>query len=828
MLRIILPPNLADAAKRDAIALRVEVDLSTAPATELLPALVLLQRWSASPTPPKLIQVSRAQLRELTAALGTLPVFVENGQAVAWRHSAMIAPAVSAPTPTRIDTRALAAGRTGGGSPAASSVPRTLPDLRALAAGPVKKFQRTIVPANTPLTVDGTEHFLAISLPSREHVAYAAALDLLKTNGFQLEPSNRKWWLRDRHKTLNFLAREKARLAGEFFAEFTESFEKNTAHLRAAEIVSEAAETRDGFVLSIDVKAGSASEQELRTAFAGNRGYVENEGKIYLIDRERLDQVATAQRALTGDPTTTATPRRRINVSHARVAEAQDILDALSPHFAPPAAWKERSQALRNLSSLQPAPVPENLRTLLRPYQQLGTAWLWYLYHQKLGGILADEMGLGKTFQALAFLAALKAAPVSGRRSDLSSVPALIIVPASLLENWRREAVRFTPQLRVFVHHGSSRLADETSFSSHDLVITSYGTLTRDQELFTSIEFACIIADEAQHIKNRRSQNAQSLRALRARGRFLLTGTPLENSLDDLRALFAFLMPGLIDQPPAGLKADDKKWFDERLRARTASYILRRTKVSVAPELPPKLEQVLWCEPTPLQASLYKKVQEQSERELIDLAASGANEGRIRFATLTQLLRLRQICCDPRLIAPDSPPASSAKLEAFRELLEEAVDDGHRILVFSQFTSLLALLRAELEEQGTAHCYLDGSMSPRARQTEVDRFQSSPDIPLFLLSLKAGGTGLNLTGADTVIHLDPWWNPAVEAQATDRAHRIGQTRAVTSYKLICTGTVEEKVLALQEEKRALLANVFEASDAVAAQLTLADLKSLLS
>jgi SNF2 family DNA or RNA helicase len=242
---------------------------------------------------------------------------------------------------------------------------------------------------------------------------------------------------------------------------------------------------------------------------------------------------------------------------------------------------------------------------------------------------------------------------------------------------------------------------------------------------------------------------------------------------------------------------------------------------------------VVWCTLEPAQATLYRSYQEESERELLDLEASGAGEASLRLAALTQLLRLRQICCDPRLVdrtpRPPEAPAfdGSAKLESFRELLEEAADDGHRLLVFSQFTSLLALLREELKAQGLAYCYLDGSMPPAARQVEIDRFQGAADIPVFLLSLKAGGSGLNLTAADTVVHFDPWWNPAAEAQATDRAHRIGQTRVVTSYKLVCAGTVEERVLALQDEKRALLAGVFEASDAVADKISLADLRSLL-
>jgi SNF2 family DNA or RNA helicase len=252
---------------------------------------------------------------------------------------------------------------------------------------------------------------------------------------------------------------------------------------------------------------------------------------------------------------------------------------------------------------------------------------------------------------------------------------------------------------------------------------------------------------------------------------------------------------------------------------------LRRTKLAVAPELPEKIEQIIYCEPTADQAALYRRMQESTEHELMRLAATGASQGSMHLAALTQLLRLRQICCDPRLI-PDQT-ASSSKLEAFRELLAESIDEGHRMLVFSQFTSLLGLLREELEREGVAYCYLDGSMSTRSRQAAVDRFQADANVPVFLISLKAGGTGLNLTGADVVVHYDPWWNPAAEAQATDRTHRIGQTKVVTSYKLICAGTVEEKVLTLQDTKRELLKDVFEASDAAAAKLSLADLRELL-
>ncbi len=668
-----------------------------------------------------------------------------------------------------------------------------------------------------PLVVDGSEHYLAVTLPSREDRRYREVLDLLKASGFVLEPSNRKWWLRDRHKTLSFLAAHGGRLRGELGAQFTQNFSARTAHLTAAEISCEASASGDGWDVALGLRAGQAGEAAVRDAVAAGRGYVEAEGGVILIDPALLRRLGEAQRALAGGDEASPSARRASRIGAARAAEVEEMLEELSPGFRAPEEWRARTGALRNLSSLEPAPIPPAFDAALRPYQRLGAAWLWHLQRSGLGGILADEMGLGKTLQALGLLCAVQA---GGGAS-------LVVCPASLVENWRREAARFAPHLRVFVNGGDSRLGGPADLARWDLVITSYGTLARDREIFAEAEFACVVGDEAQHVKNRRSQNAQALRSLRARGRFLLTGTPVENSLDDLRSLFDFVLPGYLERVPQGARGDERAWHDERLRAKTAHYILRRTKLAVAPELPARIEQVVWCSLEAAQAALYRSFQEKSERELFDLEASGAGEGRLRLAALTQLLRLRQICCDPRLVQGQDAGAGSAKLESFREILEEASDGGHRILVFSQFTSLLALLREELNSQGIPHCYLDGSMAPAARQVEVDRFQSQGGPPVFLLSLKAGGSGLNLTGADTVVHFDPWWNPAAEAQATDRAHRIGQTRVVTSYKLVCPGTVEERVLALQDEKRALLAGVFEASDEAAAKISLADLRSLL-
>ena len=824
MLRLLLPPNLAAAAPRDAIAVKIEIVASAAPNRAEFPALAILKRLCGGvATPPPFVQLTRAQLRELITALRGQPVFSF----------------VSAPTVALlwIGPRLRGVSELLDEVPIAKPEPPTRP-VSAVRPSTLAASKNAPAPI-TLLKVDGSEHFLAITLPSREQSGYATALDLVKTHGFALDATTRTWWLRDRHKTLNFLATHLVALRDTYHAEFTENFEANTAKLAEIDVQCDITETAGDFTLTLGLKAGKISDDALRTALATNRGYVEEAGKVYLLPPEKIARLTTAQRALAGSANAPAAARRTWRVPAARVAEVQGLIDELVPHYQPPAGWKARSEALRNLSTLTPAPLPDELNALLRPYQQIGVAWLWHLHRHGLGGILADEMGLGKTLQAISLLAALRGASASPTTTSLqlssgrpghaspTGLPSLVVCPASLVENWRRETARFAPHLSVFVHHGATRLTSLADASPHDLLITSYGTLARDRELFADLPLACLIADEAQHIKNRRTQNAQALRSLNARSRFLLTGTPVENALDDLRALFDLLMPGYLEKIPVGTRSDERQWFDERLRAKTSPYLLRRTKKAVAPELPDKIEQVLYCEPSPVQSRLYTEWQQKSEQELDALAADGASENSLRLATLTQLLRLRQICCDPRLVAPATSADHSSKLETFRELLAEAVDDGHRLLVFSQFTSLLGLLRAELDEQGLSYCYLDGSTPQKQRQAEVDRYNNSADIPVFLISLKAGGTGLNLTGADTVVHFDPWWTPAVEAQATDRAHRIGQKRVVTSYKLICTGTVEEKVLHMQATKRALLADVFEASDLNNAKLTLTDLKSLL-
>jgi superfamily II DNA or RNA helicase len=468
------------------------------------------------------------------------------------------------------------------------------------------------------------------------------------------------------------------------------------------------------------------------------------------------------------------------------------------------------------------------LAAQLRPYQLHGVVWLAGLARRGGHGLLADDMGLGKTLQALAFAAWL-------RHLDPDAPPALVVCPTSLVLNWQREAARFTPALRTLDLTGPDRAARWRDRAGAHLLVTSYAILRRDFEIFSAQEYGLVVLDEAQHIKNRASQNAQAAKSLRARHRLVLTGTPLENSVLDLWSLFDFLVPGYLGraadfrvryETPLARGADPKVMA--RLRHRVRPFLLRRLKEEVLTELPPKLEHLALCELTGEQREVYRALLAQGRREVFAHAGK-SGRGRDRIAVLTALLRLRQACCHLDLLPAADPPRAwrepSAKLDRAFELIDEAIDGGHRVLLFSQFVQALHLLRDEARRRELPFCYLDGQTVER--QAEVDRFQRDDAVPIFFISLKAGGTGLNLTGADMVIHFDPWWNPAVEAQATARAHRLGQAATVQAYKLIAAGTVEEKIQALQARKREL----FEASlgdEARAGSLTDDELEELLS
>jgi len=515
-----------------------------------------------------------------------------------------------------------------------------------------------------------------------------------------------------------------------------------------------------------------------------------------------------------------------------------------------PTAWRDRAAKQSGEAKLECPPLGD-LETVLRPYQKQGVAWLHFLRANGFGGILADEMGLGKTVQTLAFLkncssrreeALSSKSEIGNWKSEIdqslvtsaATKPHLIVCPTSLVFNWVAEAKKFTPELKVLALHGPERHARFNEIATSDIVVTSYALIRRDAEKYRGLEFDTVALDEAQHIKNRQTQNAQAVKAVRAKHRIVLTGTPMENSVLDLWSIFDFLMPGYLgtakdfhERYELPIAKEKNAEAQTRLARRLRPFMLRRLKKEVAADLPAKLEQISFCELTPDQRSVYQQVIEASRKEV--LAAVGAQGiAKSRMVVLTALLRLRQVCCDLRLLKLDNvnPANASGKLEMFGELLEEVIDGGHRLLVFSQFVGMLTLLKERLAEEKIEFCYLDGSTTDRA--AVVKKFQTNAAIPVFLISLKAGGVGLNLTGADTVIHFDPWWNPAVEDQATDRAHRIGQTKVVTSYKLITRDTVEEKILTLQNRKRKIIQATIGGEEEFAASLNWDEIQELLA
>ncbi len=459
------------------------------------------------------------------------------------------------------------------------------------------------------------------------------------------------------------------------------------------------------------------------------------------------------------------------------------------------------AERYRGLALPTPPVLPETFNAELRPYQSEGLHWLSALRHYELGGILADDMGLGKTVQLLAHVCCQQAAGTLNN-------PAMVVTATSVLPNWRREAARFAPQLRVLTLHGAQRARDFESLQDFDLILTSYTLLVRDREMHAEQAYSVVALDEAQAIKNPKSLAATVARTLNAEQRLCLTGTPVENHLGELWSLLDFAAPGLLGDEKSFVRlfrTPIEKLGDQdcqlRLNRRIQPFLLRRTKEQVAADLPTKSEIIESIEIAGAQRDLYESLR-LHQHQRVQEAIHDRGVGRSGIIVLDALLKLRQACCDPRLLDLDSARnvEDSAKLSRLIEMLDELVLAGRRVLVFSQFTRMLDLIEPELRERQIGFVRLDGST--RDRDEPVHRFQEG-GVPVFLISLRAGGVGLNLTAADTVIHYDPWWNPAVEAQATDRAHRIGQDKPVFVYRLICTGTVEEKIQALQTRKAAL-------------------------
>ena len=504
-------------------------------------------------------------------------------------------------------------------------------------------------------------------------------------------------------------------------------------------------------------------------------------------------------------------------------AGALDDIEHVNFKQAP--SLKKLQQQLKNFQGLKPVTPARQLQATLRDYQQHGLNWLMFLHRHQFGGILADDMGLGKTLQTLAFLQKLKSTGKLTRG-------ALIVAPTSLLWNWQNEAQRFTPNLTVTTLHGAQRQALFASIDQADIVITSYALIQRDFAIYQQRHFDLTILDEAQKIKNSEAKTTRLIKQLPADMRLCLTGTPLENHLGELWSISDFVLPGLLG---------NKDYFDKHLRQpieqhgnadasialsrRIAPFMLRRSKSDVATELPKKTEIVQTVELAADQKVLYESIRLSMEKKVRELIQQkGVARSHIEF--LDALLKLRQACIDPRLVKLEKARKvkHSAKMDWLKETLPEMVEEGRRILLFSQFTGMLDLVEKQLQKIAIASVKLTGRT--RHRQAVIEQFQNG-DVPVFLISLKAGGAGLNLTAADTVIHIDPWWNPAVENQATDRAYRIGQDKPVFVYKLVAAGTVEEKIQALQQEKQALADSLLDATSKASLPKTGDDLLALL-
>lgn len=642
------------------------------------------------------------------------------------------------------------------------------------------------------------------------------AVKLVEGYGFErgYRTGDLKLYVTDPQKVLNFLGAGLPRLRRKGWR--VELSEKLTALTDTMPSVVPVVQIRDAADNAFEVKytfdamGTEISPIEIQAAINRGDGYIMRDGHITLLDNSAIEEMHDVFR----DCATTGSGTRdgwfRVAGVHAPYVKASlDLLDTIDLDDTAAKQWREIATARNRSGGAKFEPVSlGRLDDVLRPYQKQGVYWMRFLENAGLSGLLADEMGLGKTLQTLAWLSLPRTVSSIGKK-----LPALIVCPTSLVRNWEAEAQKFTPWVRTLVISGPDRANDFAKIPSVDLVITSYALLQRDFEAaYLDKYFSALVLDEAQHIKNRQTRNAKAAKRLNAQQRLVLTGTPIENSVADVWSIFDFLMPDYLGdyetfkasyELPIGEGGTDGEAVQMKLKRKLHPFILRRLKKSVAKDLPDKLVKVSYC-PMP----------EDVQREYNMVLQNGRRGAKTKFEMLALLMKLRQI-------------ASRGKVEAFLDQLDEAIDGGHRVLVFSQFVKQLAVLRDALEKLNIPYCYLDGSTKDRLG--ECNRFNRNTDIPVFLISLMAGGTGLNLTGADMVIHYDPWWNPAVEDQATDRAHRIGQKKKVYIVKLIASGSIEEKVLALQRRKQALIAATVSTTDAaIIEKLSTEDLAELIS
>ena len=589
-------------------------------------------------------------------------------------------------------------------------------------------------------------------------------------------------------------------------------------------------ESGDYFDVSYEyeVGTGSISERDIQRALMAGDSFIERDGRTILLDGDAIQQARDVFEDCAVGAGKKAGTLRMSGIYGSYVEASLGALDGIEVEATP--SWLEKARQQNNQDSVRDIELHTELKATLRSYQKEGVNWLRFLEQRGFCGILADEMGLGKTIQTLAWI------QVSRSDEERQGKPALIVCPTSLVENWREEAARFTPNLKALILHGTDRHRKWKNMEKADLVITSYALMRRDIEKHLEFTYSIAILDEAQHIKNRATQNALAAKRIQADHRLVLSGTPIENGVTDLWSIMDFLMPGYLGdhkefrefyELPILNGGPEGEYAQMKLRRKLHPFLLRRLKKHVAKDLPAKIERIAPCKLTQDQHKVYKALLAESKSRISEMVEKdGFNKSRMEI--LKTLLRLRQTCNHIDLLRLENVKSRhpSAKMELFFELLNEALDSKHRVLVFSQFTSMLAILKKEMDERKMKYCYLDGGT--KDRQAVVRKFNKDHTIPVFLMSLKAGGTGLNLTGADMVIHFDPWWNPAVEEQATDRAHRIGQKRTVYSVKLITKGTVEEKVVEMQERKKGIIDATLTTDEQVMQKLSWEDVQELLN
>ncbi len=652
--------------------------------------------------------------------------------------------------------------------------------------------------------------------------AEEVALEKLKKLGFEASAGDRLGTVEGQTPILNLLAsvRYELETAG-WQVELTGNLEEiaGRAGMLLARMDFQQSDTPDWFRMELSLRdhlGESLTEGALRKALDKGEDFLSVGDRFVLLPRKQtqaiVDAVREAEPAADGS---LQVPKRACGYIQSLLSEDTGIPVSRDQ------SWMDEAAHQNQELSLEPVELAPELAKILRPYQDTGIRWLRLLERGGYGGILGDDMGLGKTLQTLGWLSLPRI------KDESQKQPALVVCPSSLVENWAEEAAKFIPHFKVLPIMGSKRAPLWDQVVEQNLVIISYGMLRRDLKKAEAVQWSALILDEAQHIKNPGTQNALAAKKLSADIRFVLTGTPVENQVRDLWSLMDFLMSGYL-----GTEKEFKKRFGaiigsggagaatamHVLRKKLKPFLLRRLKVDVAKDLPPRLERRVYCDLSPVQQKLYNEVKEAVQADV--------ESGKSKLAVLQGLMKLRQICGHPSILTGEAAEIPhSGKLESFLELLDEVIDGGHRVLVFSQFTSMLGILRKVLEEKKIDYLYLDGST--KNRQDLVHEFNDNEELPVFLISLKAGGTGLNLTGADVVIHFDPWWNPAVEDQATDRAHRIGQEKTVYAMKLITRNTVEAQVARMQDQKREIIEAALEGDEAVMNSLSWEDVKGLL-